>query len=34
VAILRGIAVVSALITLVWLWSASRVAKEHRRRTV
>ncbi len=33
-AILRSIAVISAVITLAWFWSATRIAKEHRKRTV
>jgi len=31
---LRAICVFSAVLTLAWLWAATRIAKEHRKRTV
>ena len=31
---LRAICAFSAVLTLAWLWSATRIAKEHRKRTV
>jgi hypothetical protein len=31
---LRAICAFSAVLAVVWLWSATRIAKEHRKRTL